>query len=63
MNLKLPTIRLWEPWFYGDINAGEVESIPGLTLITIRSAGFYMFDDQPEIAWHIYESFLNGVPV
>jgi hypothetical protein len=63
MNLRLPTIRLWESWFYGDTNAGEVESMPGLTLITVRSAGFFMFDDQPEIAWHIYESYLKGEAV
>jgi len=36
-----PSIRLWEPWFYEKINAGEVESMPGMTLVTIRSAGYY----------------------
>lgn len=61
MDLKLPSLRLWEPWFYKEINAGEVESIPGLDLITVRSAGIYMFEDQPEIAWHVYDSFLSGI--
>ena len=51
MDLKRPTIRFWEPWFYKDINAGEIESMPGLTLITVRAAGAYIFDDQPEIGW------------
>jgi hypothetical protein len=39
MNLGLPHVRLWEPWFYETVNAGEIESIPGLSFITIRSAG------------------------
>ncbi len=60
MNLRLPTLRFWEPWFYNTINAGEIETIPGLTLITVRAAGYYVFDDQPEIGWHLYTSFLNG---
>lgn len=60
MNMRLPNTRLWEPWFYQNINAGEIETIPGLSLITLRSAGYYMFDDQPEISWHLYESFLKG---
>jgi len=60
MDLHLPFTREWSPWFYQNINAGEVEEIPGLTLVTLRSAGFYMFEDQPEIAWHLYESFLKG---
>ena len=29
-------------------------------MITIRAAGLYMFEDQPEIAMHVYESFIKG---
>jgi len=47
MNLKLPFIRSWEPWFYKDVNAGEVEETNGMSLVTLRNAGFYMFEDQP----------------
>ena len=60
MNLGRPSVRLWEPWFYQGINAGEIEEIPGMSLVTIRAAGFYMFEDQPEIAGHVFESFMKG---
>ena len=40
-DLNLQTTRLWEPWFYdGDINAGDIETVTGMSLITIRSAGY-----------------------
>jgi hypothetical protein len=40
MSLGLPNTRLWEPWFYQNINAGDTEELPGLTFITVRSAGY-----------------------
>ena len=64
MNMKYPSTRMWEPWFYQKkINGGEIEEIPGMTLLTIRAAGFYMFEDQPELAWHIYDSFVKGTKI
>jgi hypothetical protein len=34
-----------------------------MSLITVRAAGMYMFEEQPEIAWHVYDSFLKGTPL
>jgi len=32
--------RLWEPWFYNStINAGDVEELDKITLVTVRSGG------------------------
>jgi hypothetical protein len=40
LDLGLPNTRLWESWFYQNINVGETEEMPGLTFVTVRSAGY-----------------------
>lgn len=38
--MNLATTRMWEPWYYNHtINAGDIEEIRGMSLITVRSAG------------------------
>lgn len=34
-----PITRMWEPWWYKTVNAGNIEEIRGMSLITVRSGG------------------------
>jgi len=39
-SLQRNTVRIWDAWkFDGDINAGEIEEIRGMTFLTVRAAG------------------------
>ena len=57
---RRPTTKLWSSWFYKSVNAGEVESFPGITLVTMRAAGYFAFEDQPEMTEHLFEKFIKG---
>ena len=61
LSLRRPTIRIWDAWKYDkDINAGGLEEIRGFTFLTVRAAGSKIYRDQPEIGYHIYDSFIKG---
>ena len=59
-DLGLQTLRIHEPWMYNKtINGGSVEELKGLTYVSVRSAGFNIFNDQPELGFHVYSTFLD----
>ena len=47
-SVNIPATRLWEPWYYNHtVNAGDIEEMRGMSLITVRSAGYNLWNDQP----------------
>jgi len=34
-----------------------------MSLITVRNGGYFLWNDQPELGYHVLESFLKGVPL
>lgn len=61
MTLGRQTTRVWDAWKYDkNINAGGLEVFRGMTFLTVRAAGSKIYRDQPEIGYHIYDSFVKG---
>lgn len=64
----LPTFNLnvtnaWRPWYNGDQVAGFVQEYDGLTFVTVKGAGHMVPTFQPEAAYIMVSSIIDGQPL
>ncbi|KAJ7549167.1 hypothetical protein O6H91_07G043400 [Diphasiastrum complanatum] len=62
-NLSLDVRKAWRPWFIHNQVGGYVTQYDGLLYATIREAGHMVPYTQPARALHLFESFVNNIPL
>jgi len=61
--LKLRTVTHWHPWYDNGQVGGWTQVYEGLTFVTIRGAGHEVPLHEPEKAFILFKSFLEGKPM
>jgi len=61
--LNLTTVTNWYPWYEEEEVAGWCQVYKGLTLVTVRGAGHEVPLHRPQLAFKLFEHFLQDKPM